>query len=463
MRKSQEGAASAPRKDWPLRDGGNGQWVKTHKGKRYYFGVIDDWRGAEESYARRWPSIIAGLGDPDAGPDQRPDTMTLETLAQHFLTAKRELRDRGAIAPSTYVEVYRGIKYLLDFKGWRNRRVAELRPKDFATLRARIEDDYGPDGQKHAISHVRSLSKYGDDNRLAPPFHFGNDFSPVRKADIRAARRANSREHGEKFFPREQIAVILAACNVPQRAMFLLALNCGYTAADINELRQDEMDLDRGVIDYDRVKTGVYRFAYLWPQTVEAIRAVIAARPAVNQAELCAALEKWEKRRPTTGKQALKRWETRKPDWEPLVFLSRWGRPYIRVNEREDTEAGPKVSRQDSISNEFTDLLERLDKQHPEGVGGIPFKRKGVSFAAGRHTYYSAARRIDKDAARFIMGHADDDMGAWYDHLDDDKLARLKEVADGCWASFFGDQTFTNAASRFRLRLVGDTTTAAAV
>jgi hypothetical protein len=39
------------------------------------------------------------------------------------------------------------------------------------------------------------------------------------------------------------------------------------------------LDLDTGVLDYDRAKTGAGRMVTLWPRTAEALRGAILLRP----------------------------------------------------------------------------------------------------------------------------------------------------------------------------------------
>src|SRR5262249_25079647 len=69
------------------------------------------------------------------------------------------------------------------------------------------------------------------------------------------------------------------------RAMILLGINCGFGNADCGTLSLSAVDLDAGVIDSRRPKTGIPRRCALWPETVSAIREAIASRPEPKQAE----------------------------------------------------------------------------------------------------------------------------------------------------------------------------------
>lgn len=457
------GKPIAPRKDWPLTANGNGQWSKKHAGKVYYFGAWADWRAAEQSYGRRWPSIVAGLGDPDmieaaASDEASKAAMTLEEVVNLYLAVKKDLRDTFRITLKHYAAMRRELTLLLDFKpagssAWRRRATASLKPADWAKLYTFLEDNYGPDGRKRMIALYRSVSGFGPENGHCKPFDFGSSFPLPGKGEIRAARRAMVREHGEKLFPREQIKPILDGLDMPMDAMFLLGINAGFQAADCGELTFDDIDLDNSTFMYDRVKTGVQRAGVLWPETVKALREAIKHRPKVNRDELAAAHEAWTKAKPE-GKEAIKRWQAREPRWDKLVFITRFGRPWMRDSITADEAGREGSTNYDGVGLEFAKALKRLDKKHENGAGGMAFKRGRVSFGTCRHTYFTAAKRVDEEAAKFIMGHADESMGAWYDHLDDAKWQRLADVANGVYELLMTQAKPSATGFRFRpLRL----------
>lgn len=449
------GKPVAPRKDWPLTANGNGQWSKKHQGKVYYFGAWDDWRQAERNYARRWSAILSGLPDPGnegAAPVAGPRSVALEVIVNLYLEARKKDRDRGDIRAKHYADMRRKLTWLCDTMGWRSVAVASLTPALWKRCRIRMEDEWGPDNRKTATALFRSVSKWADENGHCDAWAFGDELPIPSKAEIRANRRAKDKEHGEKLFPREQVKPIIDACGMPYEAMFLLALNAGFTAADIGALSLDALDLDNGWFEYDRVKTGVQRAGYLWPETVKAIREAMANRPEVDPRKLAEAVALWRAGKPSEGKEAIRRWQANEPKWDRLVFLTRFGQPFWRQYATIDAKGKDNASMVDSVGYEFARILRRLDKANPNGVGGMKFKRGRVSFATGRHTFFSAARTIDHDVAQFIQGHTDDTMGAWYDHLDDSKLERLQAVSDAL-RSYFLTQASEGTALRRPLRL----------
>jgi hypothetical protein len=62
------------------------------------------------------------------------------------------------------------------------------------------------------------------------------------------------------------------------RAMVFLGINCGFGNADCGHLAKANVNLDAGVIDFPRPKTGVVRQCVLWPETVVAVREALEAR-----------------------------------------------------------------------------------------------------------------------------------------------------------------------------------------
>src|SRR5205085_224896 len=100
------------------------------------------------------------------------------------------------------------------------------------------------------------------------------------------------------------------------------------------------LDLDAGVIDFPRPKTGIPRRCPLWPETVAALREALAKRPA-----------------PKSGEGA------------GLVFVTSHGLPWAK-----DSDPG-------TISKEVAKLLKAL------GING----RKGLGFYTLRHTFRTVA------------------------------------------------------------------------
>jgi integrase len=162
--------------------------------------------------------------------------------------------------------------------------------------------------------------------------------------------------------------------------MIYLGLNCGMGNHDCATLPKSALDLKEGNFDYPRPKTGVLRWAPLWPETVKALKAVAdVAREAKDSADA------------------------------DLFFLTKAGHAWYREN-----------SSDDPIAKEMAKLLQACG-----------MKKLGLGFYALRHTFLTVAEGArDQKAVEFIMGHAPDsnDMTAHY--REEMKRERLKKVTD---------------------------------
>jgi integrase len=129
-------------------------------------------------------------------------------------------------------------------------------------------------------------------------------------------------------------------------------------------------------LNFPRPKTGINRRCNLWPETVEAIREALAARP-----------------------------EPRKPEHAGLVFVTKYGGCWA------------KSDRDNPVSKETRKLLDSL------GINGHR------SFYALQHTFETIGGEAkDQVAVDAIMGHARDDMASVYRERVSDE--RLKAVTD---------------------------------
>jgi len=129
--------------------------------------------------------------------------------------------------------------------------------------------------------------------------------------------------------------------------MTYLGIDYGLGNNDCAKLPMKALDLKGGWLEFGRPKTGIHRRCPLWPETVEALGAAIAARP------------------------------TPKEGFEDRVFLTHHGASWE-----------PKVKKSDKapvgspLSAEFAKVLDAL---------GI--RRKGVNFYALRHTFQTIGQQ----------------------------------------------------------------------
>ena len=73
-----------PNPDFPLTPHyGSGQWVKKIRGKSHYFGKLEDWRAALNTYLDERDDLLA------AGTRSRQNIVTVADLTRDFLESKR--------------------------------------------------------------------------------------------------------------------------------------------------------------------------------------------------------------------------------------------------------------------------------------------------------------------------------------------------------------------------------------
>ncbi len=295
MAKSTKSAAALkPYDGFPLTaHRGAQQWCKKLKfaGKKrtFYFGPLSDWPAALKRYEREWPYRVQGLEPPVLADDK--DACTLRVLCNLFLEAKRNRVASGELTDLSYRDYFRACKRLVDHFG-PDRRVDDLGPADFEAYRSKLATKFATSSLSNEVGRCRVLFKFAADQRLiAAPVHFGQSFD---KPGAKAIRRHRNNSDKLLFSREELLAILSALAGVdytrpdgetvalkadPQlRAMTLLGINAGLGVTDCGCLRTSHIDLSRGWLNYPRVKTETDRQAALWPETVEALQAVLQSR-----------------------------------------------------------------------------------------------------------------------------------------------------------------------------------------
>jgi integrase len=373
-----------PHKDFPLFAHDTKQWAKKIRGQTRYFGHWDDPQAALETYLAEKDDLLAGRT-----PQARRGDATIADLVKRFKANKKGLLDSGELAPRSYGDYERECDRVTSFFG-ANRPVVCLSSQDFEELRKDMAKTLGPVALGNAINRVRILFKFAADEKIIPSsVHFGQSFDRPSAKTLRKERQ----KKGKRFFEAKQIVAMLDKATKAMKAMILLGINAGFGNSDCATLPLDALDLQGGWLDYARPKTGVYRRCKLWPETVAALRDVLAVR-----------------REPKDRGHA------------KLVFITRTG---------------------DAWSSDIAAITKECDKILHE----LNFKRAGLAFYALRHTFQTIGEKSrDAPAVRFIMGHvpASNDMSAVYREEIDDE--RLQAVADSVRGWLLGSAASASAA-----------------
>lgn len=346
-----------------------GRWCKKIRGRFVYFG-----RGPHDeamaAYEKQKHELHAGRL-----PRASSDGLTVYDLCAKFLATKRTKVDMREMSPRT-LAMYAGACNLILKVFTRNRLVADLGPDDFARLRdALASKGWGLGSFARAINNVRVVFNFAYNKKqqlIDKPLEFGDGLDRVSKVKLRKHRQSR----GPRLFTPAELRTLIAEAYTPLRAMVLLGINCGFGNSDVGNLPLLALDLDRGWVDFPRPKTAVERRIPLWPETVQAIREALAARPT-----------------------------PRSQRYDDLAFITR------------QRDSWAKDKNENPVSKAAGRLMKKL---------GI----LGRGFYVLRHTFQTIGDETgDFVAVRKIMGHVmDGDMADIYrERVSDARLRRVTE------------------------------------
>ena len=263
---------SKPRPDFPLFPHRTNRWCKKIRGQSHYFGKVDT-DPSGEAALERWldqkDDLLAGRK-----PRGKVDALTVGDLCNRWLEAKQARVRTGELSQRTWDE-YRALCQVILAVVERNRAASDLGPEDFAKLRAAMAERWGPARLGTGVIVTRSIWRWAfEAGLIAMPQRFG-DFSRPNAKTIRVARAAK----GPQMFTPEEIRKLLEHAGVNLKAMILLGVNAGLGNTDVALLPITAVDLTGGWLHYARAKTAISRRSPLWPETLAAIKAVLAHRP----------------------------------------------------------------------------------------------------------------------------------------------------------------------------------------
>jgi integrase len=363
-------------RSFPLPAHPAGYWCKKIRGKIHYFGPWNDADAALKKYLEEKDALHAGKT-----PRPDPEALTVKDVANAFLNAKQEAVQAGELSPRTWAD-YRSIMDMLVEGMGKHKAVVALDPQDFAALKTKLARRNGPHRMCTVVQVIRCAFKHAyESGKLDRPMRFGPAFKRTSKKVLRLHRAKG----GLKLFTREEIRRLLDAAGVHLRAMILLGINSGFGNTDCGTLPLTAVDLDKGIVDFARPKTGIPRRCLLWPETIAALRESLAHRP-----------------------------EPKKPEHAAFVFITKYGLSWSK-----DDSAGP-------LTQETRKLLNKL------GINGHR------NFYTLRHTFRTIADEAkDQPAADFNMGHEVAHMSSVYRETISDE--RLRAVAEHVRQWLFGN------------------------
>lgn len=371
------------RKDFPLWVHPSGRWCKKVRSKFHYFGYVAEVspENAEAEWDRTKEYLRRGETPPPPD-DDATDRLTVKGLFDQFLSDCKQRVASGEMQPVTLSDYKRVCQRFADIVG-KDRAVDGLAPADFAKVRKEVAKTRGLAGLASFITSCRVPFSWAVKNELIDNVRFGSQFSKPRADKLLKERNTKP----EKFFESDELLALIQSASTPMRAMLLLAINCGLGNSDIANLTFDHLDLDGGWLTYPRPKTGQYRRCHLWAETIDALKAWLAAR-----------------KQPTDSKHA------------ELVFITKQGNSWH------------STAQDNPVSKEFAKLAKKENLQKKlRGYYAIRHTHRTISDGAG-----------DFSASSVVMGHAISGMAGVYvkrDRISDD---RLKAVSDHIHSWLYG-------------------------
>jgi len=242
---------------FPLTLHPTGQFCKKIRGKIHYFGK--DKQEALRRYYEQASALHAGTSEPAL----LPDRLTLEDLCNLYLDHQLGRAQAGEIRERQYHEQKPRLRAFADFIG-RGRLVREIKTIELLNYRKKcIEDRRAPVTINNELAIIKAV------------FHWAEQSEIIERGPrLDAVKKIPRKKVARQTFTPDDIRQLLAAANVQMKAMILLGLNCGFGPTDCAELQWENLDLGAGRVHFPRPKTGVDRNFILWPQTVEALKAV---------------------------------------------------------------------------------------------------------------------------------------------------------------------------------------------
>jgi integrase len=257
-----------PSDDFPLTPHVRGGWSKGYKGRKHYIPQHDPWEALEEWKRRkdlidkgRNPTVVSRVG-----------ATTVGEVATRFAQERMADRDAGRIKIGTYDD-YAAAALEMVAEFGRDTLVAELTPDDFTRLYRRWHKRLKSHALARNVQAVRTLWKYADENGWVERRpRFGTLFKKPRPG----------KRKGKPLMPHD-VKKLIAKATGQVKAMVLLGINAAYGAKDLSDLRRELVNLKDGLIVFPRPKMverdAIDRAVTLWPETVKALRAVMADRP----------------------------------------------------------------------------------------------------------------------------------------------------------------------------------------
>jgi len=160
--------------------------------KVHFFGVWADPKAAVAEYNRQAADLHAGRQ-----PTRSSATLSIEDLANQYLTTQQEKAKRGLITAVWFRDCLQAARAFTGFIG-EERPWNDLRPNDFARYRLHLHDHFGICAIDRNITVIRVMFKHGYDMGLIErPARYGGQFNKPSLKEKRLNRSRRDSDNGK--------------------------------------------------------------------------------------------------------------------------------------------------------------------------------------------------------------------------------------------------------------------------
>jgi integrase len=233
---------------YPLHAHASGQWSARINGKARFFGVWADPKGALAKY------LAYMNGTPVVS------TETVGARVDSFRDDKQAQLDSGDITQVTLDEYETASKVIESHFG-RGRATASIEESDLRELRVALSK-----GKKKPTLGPHTLKRRLIIARMVFPEAAKSKHLKIpSKRALRAAKAAR----GKQLYTAAEIRALVKGAHPSFKWLVLLGINCGFGPRDCELFPGPDGEWH----NFARPKTGIERRCWLWPETVEALKA----------------------------------------------------------------------------------------------------------------------------------------------------------------------------------------------
>lgn len=196
-----------------------------------------------------------------------PEKVTVYDVAQSFMHFHEQRVLGGELSEDSWLNYRRAALEFVRCFG-KPRLMETLRPADWVKLREQLNAKLKSPFTRDAwLGTIRRMLKHAVEAELIRKMPNTGQSLVAPTATAKRKQLAKT----TKLIPLEEVRHLLDNASETTKPMFLLALNCAFTQADLAGLRTDHIQGEW--LNFPRPKTAIDRRCWLWPETTDCLPA----------------------------------------------------------------------------------------------------------------------------------------------------------------------------------------------